>query len=895
MKRIDLVKRKLSELSMERGVTAGELAKSLGLSRANVSGDLNKLCEKGMAEKSGSKPVYYRLTKAMTVKSAETILDVFVRNNRSLFHCVEQAKAAVLYPPNGMHMMLFGETGVGKSMFAELIYQYAREKGCVDAQAPFILFNCADYANNPQLLVSQLMGTKKGAYTGADADRPGLLEKADGGFLFLDEVHRLPPQGQEMLFTFIDRGVYRRLGETDLERKAKVLLICATTENPDSTLLKTFVRRIPMIIKIPNLSERSMEERLNLISGFFRNESARLDRPISVSVNSMRSLLSYHCPNNVGQLKNDIQIICAKAYSDYISGKKEDLRIVSFDLPDYIKEGLYLETTHRQIWNRFIGINKRYCVFDSNSKELLFRNNEDSENIYEMIDTRMQELKRVGADDEEISKQIDGEIHLYFEKYSEISNHPQDFSSITNLVGIKVVETVDKILTSAEEKLARNFGNNIRYGMAVHIYNSINRLKRGRRIVNPQLNLIRKEHDAEFAVALESLNSINKEFEITMPIDEAGFLATFFCLNHLMDAGKNEKVQVIVIAHGTATATSLAGTANRLLGMDYAVGIDASLDENPQKVYARLKEHLLGKPQKSNLLLLVDMGSLTNFSSDLESELDIQVKTIPLVSTLHVIEATRKAALGYPLDYVYHETLSVNELLSEADLSVPMKSQLPQMFILTICTTGEGSAQLLKNVLDNQLNYHNSICETVALKLAGIESNMARLDSISHIGKILCIVSAFQVSLDVPHFNLTEVFDGNAISEIQNLIDTENTFEEIGHTLTNMLRNINSKNAFTDIREAIQKIECEAQIKLLPDVLIGAFCHIGCMIDRMLENTEAVDFPGRDFYMKNNRMLFETVKASFSQLEQKFKVRIPDDEICYIASFFNEENCVTKP
>nr|WP_319487795.1 sigma 54-interacting transcriptional regulator [uncultured Caproiciproducens sp.] len=895
MKRIDIVKRKLSELSMEHGVTAGELADCLGLSRANISGDLNKLCEGGKAEKSGSKPVYYKISEAVIEKNAETMLDVFVRDNRSMFHCVEQAKAAVLYPPHGMHMMLFGETGVGKSMFAELIYQYAREKECVGTDAPFIIFNCADYANNPQLLVSQLMGTKKGAYTGADADRPGLLEKADGGFLFLDEVHRLPPQGQEMLFTFIDRGVYRRLGETDLERKAKVLLICATTENSDSTLLKTFVRRIPMIISIPNLSERTMEEKLNLISGFFRNESTRLDKPISVSVNSMRSLLSYHCPNNVGQLKNDIQIICAKAYSDYVSGKKGDLRIVSFDLPDYIKEGLYLETTHRQIWNRFIGINKRYCVFDSNSKELLFRYNEDAENIYEMIDTRMQELKSVGADDEEISKQIDDEIHLYFEKYTEISNHPQDFSSITNLVGAEIVQAVDKILTYAEEKLNRNFGNNIRYGMAVHIYNSINRVKRGRRIVNPQLNVIRKEHDAEFTVALESLNIINREFEITMPIDEAGFLAVFFCLNHLMTAGKNEKVQVIVIAHGMATATSMAGTANRLLGMDYAMGIDASLDENPQKVYVRLKEYLISKSQKSDLLLLVDMGSLTNFSSDLESELGIQVKTIPLVSTLHVIEATRKAALGYPLDYVYHEALSVNELLSEVDLSVPKRGQLPQMFILTICTTGEGSAELLKNILDNQLDYHNSICETVALKLTGEETISTRLDSISHIGKILCVVSTFQIGLTVPHFDLTDVFDGNAIPEIQILIDTENTFEKIGQTLSNMLKNINSKSVFNDIREAIHRIELQAQLELIPDALIGAFCHIGCMMDRMIGNSVIGEFPDKDSYIKSNRMLFETVKTSFDILERKFKFLIPDDEICYITSFFVEENCVPKP
>ncbi|XOQ47862.1 MAG: Nitric oxide reductase transcription regulator NorR2 [Eubacteriales bacterium] len=895
MKRIDIVRKRLGELSAKGGVTAGELAKDLGLSRANVSSDLNRMCNEGSVEKFGTRPVYYKISSAAAAEeqNAGALLDRFVRDNPSLYHCVEQAKAAVLYPPHGMHMLLFGETGVGKSMFAELIYQYARDRKCVGKDAPFIVFNCADYANNPQLLVSQLMGTKKGAYTGADTDKPGLLEKADGGFLFLDEVHRLPPQGQEMLFTFIDRGVYRRLGETENERKATVLLICATTEDPDSTLLKTFVRRIPMIIKIPNLSERNMDERLNLISHFFRNESARLGKPISVSVNSMRALLSYRCPNNVGQLKNDILIICAKAYSDYISGKKEDLRVVSFDLPDYIKQGLYLETTHRQIWNRLIGINKRYCVFDSSSKELLLRNNEDAENIYEMIETRMQELKERGISDEEISKEISNEIRLYYKNFLDISEHPQDFSSITNLVGVEVMAAVDKILMEAQKKLARDFGNNIRYGLAVHIYNSINRVRRGRKIINPQLNLIRKEHAAEFSVALDSLKILNQEFNLTMPIDEAGFLAVFFDIDHLVRIKENEKVQVIVVAHGTTTASSMASVANRLLDMNCVIGIDASLDENPQKVYSRLKERLLRLPQKSNLLLLVDMGSLTNFSSDLEEELKIQVKTIPLVSTLHVIEAARKAALGYPLDYVYQETLSVNELLTGTSRSAPNKNKLAKMFILTICTTGEGSAQLLKNILDSQLNYHNAVCETIALKLADTESISTRLASIRNIGKIICIVSTFKIDLDVAQFGLTDVLEGNAVQEIQRIIDKENTLIEIGHTLANMLKNINSHHIFDDIRSVIQQIETQIERQLLSDVLVGVFCHIACMVDRILGKSPLSEFPDKQAYIEKNSGLFQIVRSSCGILENKFEIRIPNDEICYISSFFMPENCVS--
>ena len=140
-------------------------------------------------------------------------------------------------------------------------------------------FNCADYANNPQLLLGQLFGMQKGAFTGAQEQR-GLLEIAEGGILFLDEVHRLPGEGQEMLFTFIDKGCFRRLGETESERTARVLLIAATTESPGSSLLKTFTRRIPMVIELPPLRERSAEERYRLITGFFKEEALRLGREI---------------------------------------------------------------------------------------------------------------------------------------------------------------------------------------------------------------------------------------------------------------------------------------------------------------------------------------------------------------------------------------------------------------------------------------------------------------------------------------------------------------------------------------------------------------------------------------------------------------------------------------
>ena len=891
MKRIDLIENSLAKLSADHGVTAGELADSLNFSRANVSNDLNRLYEAGKVVKYGSKPVFYKIRQTAVLQNAESLLDQFVYKNSSLFHCVEQAKAAVLYPPHGMHILLFGETGVGKSMFAELVYNYAHENGFLTGNAPFITFNCADYSDNPQLLVSQLMGTKKGAYTGADSDKPGLLEKADGGMLFLDEVHRLPPQGQEMLFTFIDKGVYRRLGETDSERHASVLIICATTEDPESNLLRTFVRRIPMIIKIPNLGKRSVNERLSLISDFFMNESARLKKPIAVSVNSIRSLLSYNCPNNIGQLKNDIQITCAKAYSDYISGKKGNLSIVSCDLPDYVRSGLYLETTHRKIWNQLAGVNGRFCIFDSKGKGTLLQQNDTNRSIYDIIDAHMQQLKTDGADDTQIACKIDDDIQNYFEKYTHLPDRPENFSSVKNLVGMDVVYTADKILAEAESKLGRSFNNNVRYGLAVHIFSSINRIKRGRKAINPKLNEIRKELPQEFSVALDSLKLINEKFQVEMPIDEAGFLAIFFDLNHLKH---HTKVLVIVIAHGKSTATSMVETANQLLGSNYALGINAALDEKPRDVYVRLKDMVKSRPVNSGLLLLVDMGSLTNFASDIQQELEIPTKVIPLVSTLHVVEAARKASLGYPLNYIYHETLHVNEQLLDSGSSVSVKEKLAKAFIVTICTTGEGSAALLKDALDSQLNYHDSFCETISMKLTSREEIGERLCAINKIGRVLCIVSTFHVNFPAPYFSLEDILTEKSIPAIQTLIDKEAIFDKINETFSTMLKNGDSGEILCLARTVVETIEKESGFQLDSDVLVGVLCHMGCMIDRLLGKASVGEFHDKEQFMAKNQAFFHLVKNSCDILEKKLSIIVPDDEICNIVTFFTSENQNTE-
>ena len=525
-------------------------------------------------------------------------MDKFLKRNPSLFHQIEQGKAAILYPGDGMHMLLLGETGVGKSLFADLLHKYGIQSGKLAEASPFIQFNCADYAHNPQLLMSQLFGHVKGAYTGAETNKTGLLEKANGGILFLDEIHRLPIEGQEMLFTYIDRGVFRPLGESDTYHHANVLIIGATTEKKD-TLLKTFIRRLPIIIDLPSLRERSIEERHQLFDTFVQQEVDQLGVPMYFSKNALKAFLHYKCELNIGQFKADIRIAFAKSYARFLAVKEDYLRVSSKDLPDYIRAGLLSNAAHRQMWSKYEVTNRQAIQYLPSTATVTEVSVPSESTIYREMNTRYRELEQNKASAEEIQKAMEHDLKTYFKLTGEKEQLFCNKENLIALVPVNIIKELEKILRHVTIKTGKVVSDKVFQMMAIHIYNLVKRSQ--------------QDH---------------------------------------------------VIAHGSGIASALCDTANQLLNHEGAIGINARLDEEPQQVFERLVRYIKNHQITDDILLLVDMGSLTTFAGELEKLFPLKAKSIPLVSTMHVLEASRKAMIGCGLREVYVETLKVNDYMA---------------------------------------------------------------------------------------------------------------------------------------------------------------------------------------------------------------------------------------
>lgn len=740
--------------SRSEKMTAVEIAAGLDLDRANVSRYLNELYKEKKIEKINGRPVLYqRLESSPIISQEEEPEESFshlIGSNESLKVMIQQAKAAILYPPRGLHTIIFGKTGTGKSLFAECMYQFAIEAQTLPKDAPFISFNCADYAQNPQLLFGHIFGIKKGSYTGASEDRVGLMSKADGGILFLDEIHRLPPEGQEMLFTFIDKGTYRPLGESSQVYEASVQIIGATTESSD-TLLSTFNRRIPMMITLPPLDQRSLDERYELVATFLQKESNRLGQKIVVERDVLLAFMLYHADGNIGQVQRDLKLVCAKAFLHYRTHQEEYLKISQKDLPLQVQKGLLRVKEAPEKMERLIDNKVNDFTYIPVDQKGQSENDLSADmSVYNVIEEKVGEIMAEGGiQDIDLEELMATDMTKYFRDYVEklsMSDAHQD------LISSQLRNLTDRLYDVAEERLDRKYNPKARFAFALHLQSSLERIKENRQIVHPDLNNVRKKYSKEFQVAIDLSGMIEEEYQIEVPFDEIGFITMFLTLD-ISDTvvPKAELVSIMVLMHGKSTATSMLETVQDLLDTNVGGAIDMPLTMEVQKMYEKVKKTITENPEtfKNGLLVLSDMGSLTSFGNMISEELGIRTKSLSMVSTPIVLEAVRMASVGRTLEDIYQSC----QLTFENMVKSSLKTEKPQKkAVLVTCFTGEGVAKHLNERISPVID--QSRTKIIQLQFLHREAFKQHIDELMEEFEIKAIVGTVEFDYqNIPYFS----------------------------------------------------------------------------------------------------------------------------------------------
>lgn len=643
---------------------------------------------------------------AYSNEKSEDPFEKLIGDNLSLKPSIMQAKASIMYPPFGLPTLIVGESGVGKTYFVECMYKFAQDVGILKADAPYKVLNCADYSDNPQLLISILFGYKKGAFTGAEKEGIGLVEEADNGVLFLDEIHRLPPKGQEILFTLLDRGRYRKLGENSIEKEVNIIFVGATTENIESNLLLTFRRRIPMLINIPALSNRDPIEKLELIYHLFQNECNRINKGIFVEGKIIKSLFMKHYQGNIGQMKSEIQVICANSFMKSIASTSKNINIGLEELLalKIFNESIYEDKKNlHQVFNEIKDIGfLPFKTLKINNKDK--KDNNVPINIYNQIEKKYKELKDMEIQDNEINEILSTFIIKECREIDSSINLDSKRDSLNKLVGF-VDEEIMSSINELKEDLYKKYGEdqistNILCYLAIHLEEAVRRIKVNEVVLNSNINKIAKNLKEEYKIALEFCNDLEKKLRIKMPEEEIGYVAMYVS-NILRKQEQKKRIGIIIISHGKI-ASEINNVVKSMLDEHFQVAVDMPLDESPIKTYKKVIDIAKNIDEGKGILFFVDMGSLNNIGEVVEEKYNIKTRTIDRVDLLSVLEAVRKASLdNISLDDLYFGLLrSKYEFLNLTN----KKSTKPKALI-AVCLTGKGfsvkAEQLLKKKYNN--------------------------------------------------------------------------------------------------------------------------------------------------------------------------------------------------
>ncbi len=228
---------------------------------------------------------------------------------RSLFRMLERIKNS------DATVLVLGENGTGKELVARAIHKQSRR-----ASKAFVATNCSAFNDN--LLESELFGHKRGSFTGAVADKPGLFSVADGGTFFMDEVGDMSPALQVKLLRVLQEGVFMPVGGTET-KKVDVRIIAATNRElaqmvREGTFREDLYYRLHVVsLKVPPLRERRDDIPV-LIEHFLARLGRRDGKQKVITQRALAQLMAHEWPGNVRELENEMERVWVLSGDDKV-------------------------------------------------------------------------------------------------------------------------------------------------------------------------------------------------------------------------------------------------------------------------------------------------------------------------------------------------------------------------------------------------------------------------------------------------------------------------------------------------------------------------------------------------------------------------------------------------
>lgn len=687
------------------------------------------------------------------------------------------------------------------------------------------MLNCADYSHNKELLSSVLFGYQKGAFTGAEEDRVGLLENADGGVLFLDEMHRLAPADQEKLFLFMDKGCFCRLGETVGWRTAQVRLIFATTESFDDALIATLKRRIPLVVTLPAFICRPLQERMEIVQHFFMQEAKKLECDISVKGAVIQELITGKIMGNVGGLRNQVQLLCAMASS---LNRGEGM--------------LTIEAKHRELGDFGVGAKNTWNMLIS------YKGTPDTEKLY-----------------------LPPTLDFFQESanFEEICNHLQAMPFSLNTHN----KLFEKVVGLALGKHGRYWGIPITEKMNKKLAFCVQALSQKQPVPSVTLEE-RSKHNKAFTLAKPIAHDVADWLQLSQENLEVYFAAVF------ADYVTQEfRLPALLLAHGESTAASIAGVVNGLCQEYIFEWIDMPMNTTAEELVARVKTSVTKMDTKQGLVVLVDMGSLAELYRPIQNLLQGALLIVNYLSTPIALDIGLKITQGMRMQELIETSQNKHKVEFRYYEGVSKHNN-----IIISCISGMGIAQKLKERLLPYFTEKNM--DIVAMEFN--ELSRIVKNSPTALRQTKCIVTTGSLhSEQVPVLEIHDILELNGIPMALKKVLSSEDYEFIEKVvvdfftvegISKQLTILNPISIHEDVSPIIQKYEDWVGYSFENYLKVNLLMHISVLVERLMLRESTYKKEMKLPYTQKQQDFISFSNKQFAPICRKYNITFPEEE-----------------
>jgi len=345
---------------------------------------------------------------------------------------------------------------------------------------------------------------------------------------------------------------------------------------------------------------------------------------------------------------------------------------------------------------------------------------------------------------------------------------------------------------------------------------------------------------------------------------------------------------VLVVTHGMSTATSMVQVAKSLVSAEHVLGLDMSLSMKAEDMYEIVKTEVLKLKSYDGIMLLVDMGSLSNFGEMIYEETGIMIKVIDMVSTPIVLEACRKADLGRDISEIYN---SCREM-QQRNRRKRKKKHHKKSLILTACFTGEGAAEKLKKVLQDKIPHLEHV-RVESMNILNRKEYLQKIEDYQKEYRLLAIVGTIDIDINgVTFVSAVEIFSGSGLERIEKIVMEEDSYFKVIQSLKEHITVTNIDKLMGLLRNFLSDVELELQIRIRHDVKTGIILHMSFLVEKLLKDKPATPFVNLIEFKEKYTREFIQIRGCLNAMEDFYQIQINDDEVAYLCKMLIENTSV---